>query len=81
MEVIGPELQSIYDDRQIEVRHETFARQIYSLFNPQIEFVDMHFGTGLTHTSIDLDPYVLYDHLHEIRTCFRVSRSACFIVS
>lgn len=85
LEVIGPELQSIYDDRQIEVRHKnlfpikTFARFFFLI--SQIEFVDMHFGTGTTHSSIDLDPYVLYDHLHEIRTCHRVSRSACFIVS
>ncbi|KAG5678699.1 hypothetical protein PVAND_008347 [Polypedilum vanderplanki] len=62
LEVIGPELQSIYDDRQIE-----------------IEFVDMHFGTGLLHTSIDLDPYVVYDHLNEIKTCQRASRSIYFI--
>lgn len=47
----------------------------------QIELVDMHFGTGLTHTTVDLDPYVLYDHLREIKNCFRASRSVFFIVS
>lgn len=51
------------------------------LFLQQIELVDMHFGTGLSHTTIDLDPYVLYDHLSEIRSCYRASRSIFFIVS
>jgi hypothetical protein len=50
-------------------------------FHQQIELVDMHFGTGLSHTTIDLDPYVLYDHLSEIRACYRASRSIFFIVS
>lgn len=52
-----------------------------SRFVVQIEIVDMHFGTGMTHTTVDLDPYVLYDHLREIRACQRSSRSTFFIVS
>lgn len=46
----------------------------------QIEFVDMHFGTGTTHTTIDLDPYVIFDHLSEIKNCSKASRSVFFIV-
>lgn len=48
---------------------------------PQIELVDIHFGTGISHTTVDLDPYVVYDHLNEIRACQRTSRSVFFIVS
>lgn len=53
----------------------------HPFFSKQIELVDMHFGTGLSHTTIDLDPYVVYDHLSEIRSCYRASRSVSFIVS
>ncbi|XP_055622084.1 protein qui-1 isoform X3 [Toxorhynchites rutilus septentrionalis] len=62
LEVIGPDLQSVYDDRQIEV-----------------EIVDIHFGTGSDYTTVDLDPYVLEDHLCEIETCHRVSKSVFFM--
>ncbi|KFB46917.1 AGAP004827-PA-like protein [Anopheles sinensis] len=64
LEVIGPDLQSLYDDRQIEV-----------------EIVDIHFGTGCDGlTAVDLDPYVLDDHLEEIETCHAVSKSVFLIV-
>ncbi|XP_058061583.1 protein qui-1 [Anopheles bellator] len=64
LEVIGPDLQSLYDDRQIEV-----------------EIVDIHFGTGSDGlTAVDLDPYVLEDHLDEIETCQSVSKSIFLIV-
>ncbi|XP_055527282.1 protein qui-1 isoform X1 [Wyeomyia smithii] len=63
LEVIGPDLQSVYDDRQIEV-----------------EIVDIHFGTGSESTVVELDPYVLDDHLSEIETCHRVSKSVFCIV-
>ncbi|ETN64158.1 hypothetical protein AND_004106 [Anopheles darlingi] len=64
LEVIGPDLQSLYDDRQIEV-----------------ELVDIHFGTGCDGlTAVDLDPYVLEDHLEEIETCRTVSKSVFLIV-
>ncbi|XP_058122559.1 protein qui-1 [Anopheles ziemanni] len=64
LEVIGPDLQSLYDDRQIEV-----------------EIVDIHFGTGGDGwTAVDLDPYVLDDHLEEIETCHAVSKSVFLIV-
>ncbi|XP_058836478.1 protein qui-1 [Topomyia yanbarensis] len=62
LEVIGPDLQSVYDDRQIEV-----------------EIVDIHFGTGNDSTAVELDPYALDDHLSEIETCHRVSKSVFFI--
>lgn len=84
LEVIGPELQSIYDDKQIEVcKASNDIRYHYKVafVFVQIEIVDMHFGTGLTHTTVDLDPYVLFDHLREIRACYRASRSTFFIVS
>uniref|UniRef100_A0A182J649 WD_REPEATS_REGION domain-containing protein n=1 Tax=Anopheles atroparvus TaxID=41427 RepID=A0A182J649_ANOAO len=65
LEVIGPDLQSLYDDRQIEV-----------------EIVDIHFGTGSDGlTGVDLDPYVLEDHLEEIQTCHYVSKSVFLIRS
>lgn len=41
----------------------------------------MHFGSGINYSTVDLDPYVLHDHLTEIQTCHRVSRSIFFIVS
>lgn len=44
--------------------------------------MDIHFGTGSNeHGLVDLDPYVLDDHLHEIETCHRVSKSVFLIVS
>lgn len=66
LEIIGPELQTVFDDRQIEV-----------------EFVDMHFGTGPNSIiqSSEIDPFILEDHLTEIVTCHRVSKSIFFIVS
>lgn len=68
--------------RFVLLRWNMFLRvKALTFICPQIEFVDMHFGTGLTHTTIDLDPYVLYDHLSEIRACYRASKSAFFIVS
>ncbi|XP_053677511.1 protein qui-1 [Anopheles nili] len=64
LEVIGPDLQSLYDDRQLEV-----------------EIVDIHFGTGSDElTAVDLDPYVVEDHLQEIETCHSVSKSVFLIV-
>ncbi|XP_061393176.1 uncharacterized protein LOC133328649, partial [Musca vetustissima] len=63
LELVGPELQSMYDDRQIE-----------------IEFVDMHFGTGsLDITQVEKDPYILEDYLHEIETCHQNSKSVFFL--
>ncbi|XP_073845418.1 protein qui-1 isoform X1 [Musca autumnalis] len=63
LELVGPELQSMYDDRQIE-----------------IEFVDMHFGTGsLDITQVEKDPYILQDYLHEIETCHQNSKSVFFL--
>ncbi|XP_049297951.1 protein qui-1 isoform X1 [Anopheles funestus] len=64
LEVIGPDLQTLYDDRQLE-----------------IEIVDIHFGTGSDgFTTVELDPYVLEDHLEEIETCHAVSKSVFLIV-
>lgn len=49
---------------------------------PQIEIVDMHFGTGLDSMNVsDLDPYILEEHLSEIEICSKVSRSVFFLVS
>ncbi|XP_063698417.1 protein qui-1 isoform X2 [Culicoides brevitarsis] len=62
LEVVGPELQRLYDDRQIE-----------------IEFVDMHFGTGLNGALAELNPQYLEDHLSEIEICKRDSKSVFFI--
>lgn len=62
LEVVGPELQTLYDDRQIE-----------------IEFVDMHFGTGPNGSLAELNPKLLEDHLAEIEICQRDSKSVFFI--
>ncbi|XP_059616881.1 protein qui-1 isoform X2 [Phlebotomus argentipes] len=62
LEVVGPEIQSFYDDRQIEM-----------------EFVDMHFGTGGGEAIVDADPYRLDDHLSEVRICMRDSKSVFFL--
>ncbi|XP_075167828.1 uncharacterized protein LOC142239988 [Haematobia irritans] len=63
LELVGPELQSMCDDRQIE-----------------IEFVDMHFGTGsLDITQVEKDPYILEDYLHEIQVCHQNSKSVFFL--
>lgn len=53
------------------------------LFTFQIEFIDMHFGTGPGHLSAltDNDPYILNEHLDEIEICARDSKSIFFLVS
>lgn len=43
----------------------------------QVELVDMHFGAGEKDA---FDPRLTEDHLHEIRTCHRVSRGCFFLV-
>lgn len=45
--------------------------------------VDMHFGTGPDNMDavVDLDPYILQEHLKEIEICSKVSKSVYFIVS
>ncbi|XP_016940916.3 protein qui-1 isoform X1 [Drosophila suzukii] len=64
LELVGPELQSLYDDRQIE-----------------LEFVDMHFGTGdLEVNQLERDPYLIHDYLHEIDTCHAHTKSVFFMV-
>ncbi|XP_016958398.1 protein qui-1 isoform X2 [Drosophila biarmipes] len=64
LELVGPELQSLYDDRQIE-----------------LEFVDMHFGTGDPEVNqLDRDPYLIHDYLHEIDTCHAHTKSVFFMV-
>lgn len=49
----------------------------------QIEFIDMHFGTGPAHADAiaDVDPHILDEHLKEIRICSQESKSIFFIVS
>ncbi|XP_016984916.1 uncharacterized protein LOC108048641 isoform X2 [Drosophila rhopaloa] len=64
LELVGPELQTLYDDRQIE-----------------LEFVDMHFGTGdLEINQLERDPYMIHDYLHEIDICHAHTKSAFFMV-
>lgn len=43
----------------------------------------MHFGTGPVNMDavVDLDPYILDEHLQEIDVCSKVSKSIFFIVS
>lgn len=49
----------------------------------QIEFIDMHFGTGPADGQQldERDPHVVTDHLREIEVCSQVSKSVFFIVS
>lgn len=48
----------------------------------QIEFVDMHFGSGPSaRCQSEFDPYIVDDHLREIQVCSKVSKSVFFIVS
>ncbi|XP_020814996.1 uncharacterized protein LOC110189304 isoform X1 [Drosophila serrata] len=64
LELVGPELQTLYDDRQIE-----------------LEFVDMHFGTGdLSVNQLERDPYMIHDYLHEIDICHAHTKSVFFMV-
>ncbi|KAH8331425.1 hypothetical protein KR074_003123 [Drosophila pseudoananassae] len=64
LELVGPELQTLYDDRQIE-----------------LEFVDMHFGTGcLEVNQLERDPYMIHDYLHEIDICHAHTKSVFFMV-
>ncbi|XP_037046627.1 uncharacterized protein LOC119081650 [Bradysia coprophila] len=64
LELIGPELQSMYDDRQIEV---------------EIIDMHFGTGPEEMETMSELDPYVIDDHLQEIEICSRVSKSVFFI--
>ncbi|KAJ6644572.1 Protein qui-1 [Pseudolycoriella hygida] len=64
LELIGPELQSMYDDRQIEI---------------EIIDMHFGTGPEEMETMSELDPYVIDDHLHEIEICSRVSKSVFFI--
>lgn len=52
----------------------------------QVELVDMHFGSGPTEEGAedaceDCDPFLLEDHLIELRECHKFSKSVFFIVS
>lgn len=58
-----------------------FLPLFWFFFLAKVEIVDIHFGTGSGCTVVDLDPYVLDDHLYEIETCHRVSKSVFLIVS
>ncbi|XP_067632448.1 protein qui-1 isoform X2 [Eurosta solidaginis] len=63
LELVGPELQSIYDDRQIEI---------------EIVDMHFATGP-LQITQIEQDPYILKDYLHEIETCYNNSKSVFFL--
>lgn len=62
--------------------NEIFRTFWHNIHHHQIEIVDMHFGTGPDSMNvIDLDPYILDEHLSEIEICSRRSRSVFFLVS
>ncbi|XP_055387023.1 protein qui-1 isoform X2 [Condylostylus longicornis] len=63
LELIGPELQSQYDDRQIEVE------MVDMHFGTGPE----------NYLALEHDPYLIDDYLDEIETCHRVSKSTYFI--
>ncbi|XP_020716255.1 NACHT domain- and WD repeat-containing protein 1 isoform X2 [Ceratitis capitata] len=63
LELVGPELQSIYDDRQIEI---------------EIVDMHFGTGP-LNIIQVEQDPYILKDYLHEIETCYNNSKSVFFL--
>ncbi|XP_036331205.1 NACHT domain- and WD repeat-containing protein 1 isoform X1 [Rhagoletis pomonella] len=63
LELVGPELQSIYDDRQIEIEIVDMHFGTGPLHIMQVE----------------QDPYILQDYLHEIETCYNNSKSVFFL--
>nr|XP_036226005.1 NACHT domain- and WD repeat-containing protein 1 isoform X1 [Bactrocera oleae]XP_036226006.1 NACHT domain- and WD repeat-containing protein 1 isoform X1 [Bactrocera oleae] len=63
LELVGPELQSIYDDRQIEI---------------EIVDMHFGTGP-LQIMQTEQDPYILHDYLHEIETCYNNSKSVFFL--
>ncbi|KAI8128861.1 putative WD repeat-containing protein [Lucilia cuprina] len=63
LELVGPELQSLYDDRQIEI---------------EIVDMHFGTGS-LDITEVEKDPYILQDYLHEIETCAQYSKSVFFM--
>ncbi|XP_037948244.1 NACHT and WD repeat domain-containing protein 2-like isoform X2 [Teleopsis dalmanni] len=63
LELVGPELQSLYDDRQIEI---------------EIVDMHFGTGPTKI-TQIEQDPYIMRDYLHEIETCYNNSKSVFFI--
>ncbi|XP_030246906.1 NACHT domain- and WD repeat-containing protein 1 isoform X2 [Drosophila navojoa] len=63
LELVGPELQTLYDDRQIEL---------------EIVDMHFGTG-ALEVTQLDRDPYMLADYLHEIDTCHAHSKSVFFL--
>ncbi|TMW43524.1 hypothetical protein DOY81_011396 [Sarcophaga bullata] len=63
LELVGPELQSLYDDRQIEI---------------EIVDMHFGTGS-LNISEVDRDPYILQDYLHEIETCAQYSKSVFFM--
>ncbi|XP_034478202.1 NACHT domain- and WD repeat-containing protein 1 [Drosophila innubila] len=63
LELVGPELQSLYDDRQIEL---------------EIVDMHFGTGV-LDVSLVERDPYMLLDFLHEIDTCHAHSKSVFFL--
>ncbi|XP_030380851.1 NACHT domain- and WD repeat-containing protein 1 [Scaptodrosophila lebanonensis] len=63
LELVGPELQTLYDDRQIEL---------------EIVDMHFGTGP-LDVTQVERDPYMLQDYLHEIDTCHAHSKSVFFL--
>ncbi|XP_055839533.1 protein qui-1 isoform X2 [Episyrphus balteatus] len=63
LELVGPELQSMYDDRQIEIE---IVDMHFGTGPPDI-------------IALEQDPYLIHDYLDEIETCHRVSKSVFFI--
>lgn len=72
---------NIHDHHIVNKYSIIYVFVISSFF--QVEFVDMHFGTGPGNGDafVDLDPYILDEHLSEIEVCCRVSKSVFFLVS
>ncbi|KAL9915704.1 protein qui-1 isoform 2-T16 [Glossina fuscipes fuscipes] len=63
LELVGPELQSLYDDRQIEI---------------EIVDMHFGTGP-LDISQVEKDPYIMHDYLHEIELCHQNSKSVFFL--
>lgn len=59
---------------------ENIGPELHSVFEDhkiEVELVDMHYGSD---EKEQYDPWILKDHLHEIRNCHKISKGCFFLV-
>ncbi|KAH1023079.1 hypothetical protein HUJ04_012357 [Dendroctonus ponderosae] len=74
-------IASTKEDFAIERRIllETIGPELHSVFEDhkiEVELVDMHYGSDEKEYH---DPWILKDHLHEIRNCHKISKGCFFL--